>query len=85
MGHRGPKLNKHKWRITACPALAIMVAIAFFTVKKTSSLCWLPLVLSLALLVRIATRVTLVEASRVSVGLLLAHVRCMLNKHLLEC
>ena len=54
--------------------------------KKTSSLCWLPLVLSLALLVRIATRVTLVEASRVSVcGLLLAHVRCMLNKHLLEC
>ena len=54
--------------------------------KKTLSLCWLPLVLSLALLVRIATRVTLVEASRVSVcGLLLAHVRCMLNKHLLEC
>ena len=44
--------------------------------KKTSSLCWLPLVLSLALLVRLATRVTLVEASRVSVcGLLLAHVR----------
>ena len=36
--------------------------------------------LSLALLVRPATRVTLVEISRVSVcGLLLAHVLCMLT------
>ena len=36
--------------------------------------------LSLALLVRLATRVTSVEASRVSVcGLLLAHVPCMLT------